>query len=284
MPAIDFWMNHRNNLAALLRSGILFLLSASAVQHYILPLLLLTCASGACSATPNFVNHSHGTKFGDSATDFATSEPLALHLVAGEGETTRYLICKSSKHRSEPHNLIRLAGKLYPRKKWRNVADGRPLSVSSIISVANCSNRECIASIALRFQVGTALPVRQLSENASDRALSSAAIMHFDAVCALLRCSPLGRCELFDCACLIVLSFSEYCFQLLLQLQIFQTSEGNNGQSCFADMHQSGAFDIQELCSMSERHPQHASLRMSVEVRATPPLESSSSCSEVLQV
>ena len=82
---------------------------------------------------------------------------------------------------------------------------------------------------------------------------------------------------------LIVLSFSEYCFQLLLQLQSFQTSEGNKGQSCFADMHQSGAFDIQELCSMSERHPQYASLRMSVEIRATPPLESSSSCSELLQ-
>ena len=85
---------------------------------------------------------------------------------------------------------------------------------------------------------------------------------------------------------LIVLSFSEYCSQLLLQLQIFQASEGNMGQSCFADMHQSGAFDIQELCSMSERHPQHAFIRMSVEIHVTPvqpPLQSSSSCSEVLQ-
>jgi hypothetical protein len=268
MPAIDSRMNYCDSLVALLRSGILYLLSASAV-------VLLTCASDACSATPNFLNHSHGTKFGDSAIDFATSEPLALHLVAGEGETTRYLIFENRE--SIAHNLIRLAGKLYPRKKWRNVADGRPLSVSSVISVANCSNRDCIASIALRFQVGSALPVRQLSENASDRALSSAAIMHFDAVCALLRCSPLARCELFDCA---VILFFEYCFQLLLQLQIFQTSEGNKDQSCFVDMHQSGAFDIQDLCSMSERHPQHASLRMSVEVRATPPLES---CSEVLQ-
>jgi hypothetical protein len=94
MPAIDFWMNHCGSLVGLLRSGILFLLSTSAV-------VLLTCNSGACSATPNFLNHSHRTKFGDSAMDFATSEPLALHLVAGEGKTTRYLICKSRKHRSQ---------------------------------------------------------------------------------------------------------------------------------------------------------------------------------------
>jgi hypothetical protein len=82
---------------------------------------------------------------------------------------------------------------------------------------------------------------------------------------------------------LIVLGFSEYCFQLLLQLQIFQASEGNKGRSCFEDIHQIGAFDIQELCSMSERHPQHASIRMSVEMHVTPPLQSSSSCSEVFQ-
>ena len=151
MPANQFRINDCDSLVAPLRSGTLFLLSASAV-------VLLTCVSGACSATANILNYSHLTNFGDFATDFPTSEPLELHLVAGEGETKkRYLICES---RKIVHTLIRLAGKLYPRKKWRNLADGRPLSVFSVISVANCSNGDCIASIALRFQVGIALPVR----------------------------------------------------------------------------------------------------------------------------
>jgi hypothetical protein len=92
MPAIEFRINDCDSLLASLRSGTLFLLSASAV-------VLLTCVNGACSATPNFLNHSHLTKFGDFAMDFPTSEPLALHLVAGEGETI-YLICESRRYRS----------------------------------------------------------------------------------------------------------------------------------------------------------------------------------------
>ncbi len=56
----------------------------------------------------------------------------------------------------------------------------------------------------------------------------------------------------------------------------------DRGQGCFADMHQSGALNIQELCSITEHDPQKASLRLSIEIRVPQQLESRK-CTEVLQ-